>query len=351
MRTIFNVLLLVLVVSCFLIAGCETGTTEEEPISYQLSFYISDGNTALQNVSVSLTGTNYNGLTDAEGAITFSLGGGSYDYQISLAQYVDYSGSVTISDSNNSVDIQLQQSLLSGTFTEVYELSATENVFGVVFYDNKYYSSSSNNILMFGSGGTADGVFTSHSAMEFNCGSDEKDGILYAMGWSSDSSIPQCNIVLYDLSSGQLEHQVNIQPALDDFKASQAFSQDLGPADITYHQGFWYMSVSLVDDQDSNFILKFDFDETFSSIDIIESFPIDFENNGLSISSLTSDDDNLWTAVNGYFCQLDDSMNLKSRYMVEDGLNLSGSDYDSHTSEFIIYSYGESVYRWSPDSP
>ena len=84
--------------------------------TYTATFSVTDGSNPLQGATVSIDGES-DITTDASGIATIELTNGTYDYTVSLANYDTVTGSFTIADATETVDVVMTLSIYTATFT------------------------------------------------------------------------------------------------------------------------------------------------------------------------------------------------------------------------------------------
>ncbi len=85
--------------------------------TYTATFTVNDAAAnPLQGATISITGES-DLTTDASGIATIDLPNDTYDYTVTLAGYDDYTGSFTISDAAEAIDVTMVETTYTATFT------------------------------------------------------------------------------------------------------------------------------------------------------------------------------------------------------------------------------------------
>jgi len=84
--------------------------------TYTATFTVTDGANPLEGATVSITGET-DLTTNTSGVATIDLTNGTYDYTVTLAGYDDNSGSFTVADGPESIDVSMVETTYTATFT------------------------------------------------------------------------------------------------------------------------------------------------------------------------------------------------------------------------------------------
>lgn len=99
------------------IAANTTVSVEFELITYTLTFIVkATDNTLLEGASISINSETT--VTNASGEATIDLAPGTYDYTVTLQDYLDVTGTVTITNANVTENVTMTVGIIEGDFAQ-----------------------------------------------------------------------------------------------------------------------------------------------------------------------------------------------------------------------------------------
>ncbi len=107
------------------------------PDAYTVTFNVKDNNgEVLENASISID--NQTLTTDAEGVATIELANGTYDYEVTLSDYHNFSNTLTVANEAVTIDINLMPSGVPEIFTNLSVSPNPTNGMVKIVNDNTY---------------------------------------------------------------------------------------------------------------------------------------------------------------------------------------------------------------------